>query len=191
MAVPSPAGPGTSTSHKNCSEMALGTWQRAQGFDPASTFPGSQSDGASVRWARTSPSHGSPTVEAWTQDLWGCPLGFLLFQGTGGGSFESCGLRGGAFMDWTSPHKLNGIEIWGIWGLGRHFLLFVVFLGPFLRSFHGPAWRSAGLLQSGSATVMMWWTWSPTVFGFYPYDFKTHITLKPDDWCWGLHPLAR
>lgn len=139
-----------------------GTWQRAQGVDPASTFPRSQSDGASVRCARTSPTHGSPTVEAWTQDLWGCPSGFLLFQGVGGGSFGSCGLWGGAFMDWTSPHKLNGIEIWG---LCRHFLLFVVFLWPFLRSFHGPAWRSAGLLQSGSATVMMWWTWSSTVFG--------------------------
>lgn len=44
--------------------------------------------------------------------------------------------------------RLNGIEIWGIWGLGQYFLPFVAFLGPLLRRFHGP-----------------------TVFGFYPYEF--------------------
>lgn len=50
--------------------------------------------------SRTCRPNSPESVEAWTQDLWGCPE----VSGTralAADPFESCGLQSGASMDWT------------------------------------------------------------------------------------------
>lgn len=75
--------------------------------------------------SRTCRPNSPEPVEAWTQDLWGCPE----VSGTralAADPFESCGLQSGASMDWT--------WIWGVGRPGQRLQLFITSLEPFLGS---------------------------------------------------------